>query len=492
MASHLLLKEKFRNNFVIVNLIAIAIHITMLILVDGRLKSDFETMLGVRLGTSLFHLVLILFYFIKPVLIDVLSYLFVCFLSLSLTSMELSDYSSHSMYYMGIVQTLLIALLFDVKMKYIPFVTISADLIYILPVFYFYPEDPYTVSASVGLILFSLLYVFVSMKIKKFQFSILYDNREKSSLIDSIDELFFCIKNDEIVYKNQVTEKFFSDYGIRETDNKKINEIFPDMVDSDFFTMLKKVESEGGTVNYYLFFPFMNKHFNIHMKKSPEFVSVVMRDVTDIEEDRKNLYQKTIVARKSFHDIGSVLQSTVMRFMLKPEMDPVLVKEFEGDVRVVRDIMYEYKKQGGNTSVMEDVNLEEILYSCINRIKADQVGVKYTKLPSHKVKGSYTVIYRILENLTTNALKYRNGNLISFDFKENEKNLSVYMSNPTRVTTVDKNLFEFESRLDGTRDSEGEGIGLHTCKELAKSINAKIDYVFENQNITFVLDFVKA
>ena len=481
-------KYRWNDNFIIVNIIIIVIHISMLLLVDWKLKSSFETMVTIRLTTSVFHAVLILIFLWKPKLLDLLVFVLVAYLSFSLTSMELNDFHSRSLYFAGIVQTLILVLLFDVRLYLIPVLTVMANLIYVVPVYYYHPGESYSISSSVGLMLFSVLYIFVSMKMKKYKMLIELQNKESQDLIESIDDIFLCIRDEKIIYANEVAEKYFSQYGYKNLKGNKFKNVFYDLVDSDFFRIIRNVELNGGSLDYYQYFPAMQTHFKIHIKKSEKFISVVLHDVTRIESERQELFKKNTTARKSFHDIGSVLQSMILRWMMRPDIEQDLLKQMETDMTVIKDIIEDYKNYGHDDYNSTEVNIYQIVITCIDKLKANNIGVKYDTIPDVKVKGAYTLIYRILDNLTTNAVKYLNGDKVEIGFIQSAKMLTMTISNETKFNVIDKDLFAYETRIDDSSNVPGEGLGLYACKEMAESIKGKLSYIFENRYITFFLD----
>ncbi len=147
------------------------------------------------------------------------------------------------------------------------------------------------------------------------------------------------------------------------------------------------------------------------------------------------------------------------------------VKQATSKMNAMIDTLYEYTKVDGKTH-FEQVNLQtvmdELLAILEPEIKSNNATVTYKPMP--KVYGDAVLLSQLFQNLVMNALKYNDNSTPKI-------NISCKMQDDKWAICVCDNgigiepryfdaIFEPFKRLQTTRNYEGTGLGLTTCKKI--------------------------
>ena len=130
---------------------------------------------------------------------------------------------------------------------------------------------------------------------------------------------------------------------------------------------------------------------------------------------------------------------------------------------------------------LEPVDINEIIEilkkQFMNEIKDNEVTLSYDSLPI--VYADRVQIFRVLQNLMANAIRYRDKNrplTINFNAKRNnDKWKFCFRDNGIGIDSKNfETIFEIFKKAEGNTNSESTGIGLATCKKIIERHNGKI------------------
>lgn len=130
---------------------------------------------------------------------------------------------------------------------------------------------------------------------------------------------------------------------------------------------------------------------------------------------------------------------------------------------------------------LEPVDLNEIIETLkkqfMNEIKGNEVTVSYDSLPI--VYADRVQIFRVLQNLMANAIRYRDKNrplTINLSAEcNNDKWKFCFRDNGVGIDSKNfETIFEIFKKAEGNTNSESTGIGLATCKKIIERHNGKI------------------
>lgn len=130
---------------------------------------------------------------------------------------------------------------------------------------------------------------------------------------------------------------------------------------------------------------------------------------------------------------------------------------------------------------LEPVNINEIIETLkkqfMNEIKGNEVTLSYDSLPI--VYADRVQIFRVLQNLMANAIRYRDKNRpltinLSAE-RNNDKWKFCFCDNGIGIDSKNfETIFEIFKKAEGNTNSESTGIGLATCKKIIERHNGKI------------------
>lgn len=218
----------------------------------------------------------------------------------------------------------------------------------------------------------------------------------------------------------------------------------------------------------------------------------------EVERRTKSERLKTELIVNVSHDIKTPLTSliTYTDLLKKEETDNENIKKYAEILsqksdrlkKLTDDLFESAKAASGNLSVnTECVDVNSLIIQGLaemdDRIKDSGLEFK-TNLPHDKVyaKADGKLLWRITENLLSNALKYSMpGTRVYIDVSQDEKYVAIAVKN---ISAIELNISEDEAterfkRGDPSRTGEGSGLGLDIAKSLALcqngELNIKID-----------------
>lgn len=98
-------------------------------------------------------------------------------------------------------------------------------------------------------------------------------------------------------------------------------------------------------------------------------------------------------------------------------------------------------------------------------------------LPSVTIEGQRSLLFQVWTNLISNAIKFSNdGGLVTVKIEESSHHYKVYISDEGIGMTEEqqRHIFDKFYQADSSRQSQGNGLGLALCKEIAAKCNGKI------------------
>ncbi|QPJ66686.1 MAG: PAS domain S-box protein [Candidatus Nitrohelix vancouverensis] len=247
----------------------------------------------------------------------------------------------------------------------------------------------------------------------------------------------------------------------------------------------------------------------------------ICRDITERKkmEDKMQLARKDAesanLAKSEFlasmsHELRTPLNS-ILGFSQLMEMDPDktetqtkvlehILKSSRHLLDLINDVLDLAKIETGNLSItIEPIEIYAITEQLIllTQSMATERDIRVENIIprdfSGTVMGDRTRVKQILLNLITNAIKYnkKNGSvtLICDTSKKDMIGISVADTGPGISATHQNKLFKPFERLGAEQTTtEGTGIGLAICKDLAEKMNGSVEYeTQENKGSRFTL-----
>jgi signal transduction histidine kinase len=234
------------------------------------------------------------------------------------------------------------------------------------------------------------------------------------------------------------------------------------------------------------------------IERAMEVSSVELREsygklAVQKELERKNIELENFVSIAS-HDLKAPLRtvnsfSNVLKKKLKNEAIYPSIEEFLDLIisstlrmeNLIQDLL-EYSSIGNNSTVVEEVNLGQILssvekniYSLLNENKAT---LFYENLPS--VKAIPHQMLQLFQNLIGNAIKFKRDNvdpIVKIICEEDEQGNYQFSITDNGIGIEENQLskvFEPFKRLESARKFKGSGLGLSICKSIVETMNGKI------------------
>lgn len=155
-----------------------------------------------------------------------------------------------------------------------------------------------------------------------------------------------------------------------------------------------------------------------------------------------------------------------------------------------------------NLSFGEDLKLEEVDVATIfKNLKNNYQGLIHEKQLELRikenppmVKGNYSKIYMIMQNIIDNGIKYNHSKLKQIDIDHYQKNGKNYFEIKDNGIGIDKiyqqQIFQPFKRLHNREVYEGSGMGLAFCTEYMHQLGGKIRLNSEiGQGSIFTLEF---
>lgn len=229
-----------------------------------------------------------------------------------------------------------------------------------------------------------------------------------------------------------------------------------------------------------------------------------------IQQSLKNERQKTELITNVSHDIKTPLTSIInyVDLLKKEEMPNEKAKEYleildsksQRLKRLTEDLVEASKASSGNIKLkMEKINVNELIKQVSgefeDRFKTRNLEEIMT-LPEENVfiKADGRYLYRVLENLYSNASKYAmEGSRIYLDVVPKQTSIVIQMKNVSKEKlniTTDELMQRFV-RGDSSRNTEGSGLGLSIASSLTELQGGKFHIYLDGDLFKVTLGFEK-
>lgn len=229
-----------------------------------------------------------------------------------------------------------------------------------------------------------------------------------------------------------------------------------------------------------------------------------------IQASLKNERQKTELITNVSHDIKTPLTSIInyVDLLKKEEMPNEKAKEYleildsksQRLKRLTEDLVEASKASSGNIKLkMEKINVNELIRQISgefeDRFKERNLEEIMT-LPEENIfiKADGRYLYRVLENLYSNASKYAmEGSRIYLDVVPKQTSIVIQMKNVSKEKlniTTDELMQRFV-RGDSSRNTEGSGLGLSIASSLTELQGGKFHIYLDGDLFKVTLGFEK-
>ena len=202
---------------------------------------------------------------------------------------------------------------------------------------------------------------------------------------------------------------------------------------------------------------------------------VLMRFIVLTRTQKKTIRlanESNALKAKFISNISAQLEPTLKKLDSKqPEVRALL--DFSEHIQTLSDV------ENSENVEMEDVHVQPLCESLIEEIKpqlADSVTLTVT-VPKVEVKLNKNYITYILRHLLNNAVEFTPADgKITLEFKKRSpKTYQFLITNTGAVIPEDKREDVFKPFLEIRDLTEGDGLGLPICKQMALKINGDLD-----------------
>lgn len=259
-----------------------------------------------------------------------------------------------------------------------------------------------------------------------------------------------------------------------------------------------------------------NYNYKIEKLKCQEF-NEVAEDINNIAEGMDLAVTKAIKAEQLkselitnvSHDLKTPLTSIIGYVELLQDMD--LPEEAQSYVNIIdqksdrlkhiiQDLFELTKSNSGNVEVeLEDLDLVKLIHQTLGELENDIEKSGRTlkincDLESAIVKADGKRLYRVLQNLLDNALKYSlEGTRIFIDLKEEEDNIIFEIKNTSsyEMDFDESEILQRFTRGDKARTTEGSGLGLSIAESFASLQGAGFEIQIDGDQFKARLKFSK-
>jgi len=324
------------------------------------------------------------------------------------------------------------------------------------------------------------------------------ENRSRTILESLTDSFMVLDKEWRFAYLNPAGEKSLA-RPASEVVGKIIWELYPYLVGTSLESNYRRAMSENVAVSFEEFAASNNRWYDVTAYPSTDGLSVYFRDVTDrmrsqqaLQQLNEDLKQFTYAAshdlREPVRTINIYLQLFQRKFqpLLNDEAVGYLAQVSSGVRRMSRlvDGILEFSRASerdeNQTAPPAPANagetLNDVLQDLNGAISESQATVDCCPLPLVAVDEAH--LYQLFQNLVGNAIKYRKPNVrpviqISAE-RERDKCVFAVRDNGSGVPAAYRNDIFLPFKRLHSRQIEGVGIGLATCKRIAERYGGRI------------------
>ena len=361
--------------------------------------------------------------------------------------------------------------------------------------------------------------------IKKSELKAIKASKEKQVILESIGDAFFTVDNDWVVtYWNKHAEKLLES-SKNDIFGKNFWEVFPDAVDTEFYTCYHKAVREQKIVDFEEYFERVNKWFDVTAYPSKGGLSVYFRDVTERKESElqivelnkslKAYTEELVAANKGLEQYSYIishnLRAPVANIMglgelIKEDHPPEVKKQFQEELllnvqrldAIIRDLNNILQVKVDMSEKKEPVDLNELVETVKSGIgqviQKENVKIinDFSEVPS--INSIRTYLHSIFYNLIFNSIKYRrlevspvieinseikSGNVL-LSFKDNGMGID--------LSKKGNQIFGLYKRFH--HHVEGKGMGLFMVKTQVELMGGKIEVSSEeNKGTKFTIEF---
>mgnify|MGYP001170504345 CR=1 FL=1 len=189
---------------------------------------------------------------------------------------------------------------------------------------------------------------------------------------------------------------------------------------------------------------------------------------------QRHLNQRTEMLSGISHDLRTPL--TRMKLQIAFIKDEDLAKKLTEDINQMEKMLNEYLQFTSSSYIEKDemFNLSELISEIIK--KYDNENISQDLRPRIYINGRKNLIYRCLNNLIDNSLKYGNKVLISLNKKNTNLFLTIDDDGPGISKDEYENVFKPFYKIDkGRADSKSSvGLGLSIASDIVRSHGGNI------------------
>jgi signal transduction histidine kinase len=165
---------------------------------------------------------------------------------------------------------------------------------------------------------------------------------------------------------------------------------------------------------------------------------------------------------------------------------------------LISDLMEASKAGAGDISVnLRELDLAELVGQAAGDFDEAFTSANLTFVyspPNEKITvfSDGTLLFRIMENVFANAVKYSlAGTRVYCDISQNKTNTTFSLKNISReqLNISADELTERFVRGDSSRSGDGSGLGLYIAKSLAELIGARFDVIINGDLFEIMIDF---
>ncbi len=346
------------------------------------------------------------------------------------------------------------------------------------------------------------------------ELDILSIKNQLESVLNTIGEGIITIdQNGKIVLVNDEIEKMFG-WNRLELLDKNIDMLFPDNYRQDLSSGIDKfiksnnlqdqnrsITFEGIKKDKYKFPIGIRLRENLIGKN--HFYTVAINDVSELnkliqelETSNKALSDFAYIASHDLREplrkissFGSLLYKSISNNLNEDDKEN-LEYMIEGSKRMqqmIDDLLF-YSRITTKAKKYLKINLDEVLNELIDFDLAEAINDNNARIIIENTLGSYegekTQLKQLLQNLISNAIKYRKKNenpVVKIRSERTSDNLKI-MVEDNGIGINEKYLtqiFEMFRRLHSKEEYEGSGIGLSVCKKITEIYNGKIEVISE-------------